>query len=97
MDHVAYQVSIAESAAQIIDGVRDDRLAKKITKCLGLLESNPRHPGLASHRYVSLDALHSEKVWESYVENRSPSAWRIWWFFGPDAGEITVVDVGPHP
>jgi hypothetical protein len=31
------------------------------------------------------------------VENDAPSAWRIWWFYGPDRGEITVVNIGPHP
>lgn len=36
-------------------------------------------------------------MWESYVENNTPSAWRIWWFDGPGDEVITVVDVGPHP
>jgi hypothetical protein len=42
------------------------------------------------------------KVWDSYVENRTPSAWRIFWHFGPDEPEaqlpvITVLAMGPHP
>ena len=36
-------------------------------------------------------------VWESYVEQDTPAAWRVWWYYGPAKGEITVVDLGPHP
>jgi hypothetical protein len=77
--------------------IRDKALAKKIAKCMVLLGENPRHPGLGSHRFESFDAIYGERIWESYIENNTPSAWRIWWFFGPEAGEITVVDIGAHP
>jgi len=36
------------------------------------------------------------------VENNTPSAWRIFWRYGPNEGEkgeiavITVVSIGPH-
>ena len=36
-------------------------------------------------------------VWESYVEQDTPAAWRVWWYYGPAKGEITVVDLAPHP
>ncbi len=96
---MAFEVEITETAASRIDDLRkrDQRRHKKVVKTLGFLEQDPHHPGLASHRYETLDSRHGEKVWESYVENRTPSAWRLWWFFGPGEGKITVVDVGPHP
>jgi hypothetical protein len=94
---VAHQISITESAAKVIDKVKDPRRVKKIAKCLGLLEQDHRHPSLASHRYESFDSMYGERIWESYVEQNTPSAWRVWWFFGPEDGEITVVDIGPHP
>ena len=72
--------------------------AKKIAKTIKHLETNPTdHPGLHSHRYDSLDDAFGEKVWESYVENDTHGAWRIWWYFGPNEGDLTVVDLGPHP
>jgi hypothetical protein len=44
------------------------------------------------------------KVWGSYVENRTPGTWRIWWMYGPNEirdnqtiAVITVLDIGPHP
>ena len=70
---------------------------KKVLKCLGMLEMNPRHPGLSSHRYEDYDDVHGEKIWESYVENKTPGAFRVFWHYGPDEGELTVVTVTPHP
>ena len=78
---------------------RDQRKHRKVVRCLAKLEENPNHPGLMSHKYETIRnlSLKQEPIWESYVENHSPSAWRVWWFYGPDDGEITVVDMGPHP
>jgi hypothetical protein len=40
-----------------------------------------------------------EDVWESYVENNTPLAWRIFWCYTPDGGIqiITIVAITPHP
>ena len=75
----------------------DPKKYKKVVKCLGNLESNPRHAGLNPHRYRRLDNVHGEKIWESYVENRTPGAYRLFWHYGPDDGEITIVAITPHP
>ncbi len=66
-------------------------------KALNLLSENPRHPGLNSHPFDSLDAVFGERIWESYVENNTPSAWRIWWYYGPEDGQIMVVHLAQHP
>jgi hypothetical protein len=73
---------------------------KKIRKALGHLEIDPRYPGLHSHRYESFPVDTDVKVWDSYVENRTPGAWRIFWRYGPDdqgVSVITVLAIGPHP
>ena len=70
---------------------------RKVRAALGRLQQNPRHPGLQSHEYHSMVGPLGDKVWESYVENRTPRAWRIWWQYGPERGTITVVAIGPHP
>ncbi|MEV6973234.1 hypothetical protein [Kitasatospora sp. NPDC093806] len=77
---------------------------KKVRKALARLEANPRYPGLNSHQYEAFPGYTAEKVWDSYVENHSPSAWRIYWMYGPDEktdqGEplsvVTVLVIGPH-
>ena len=36
------------------------------------------------------------KVFQSYVDN-SEHAWRLFWVYGPDNGEITWIGLEPHP
>lgn len=70
---------------------------KKVRKTLRLLQiPGPSHPGLNSHRYQSVPGPGGAALWESYVENKTPSAWRIWWIYG-DPDEIIIVTIGPHP
>lgn len=38
-----------------------------------------------------------EKVWEAYAENKTPSAWRVFWHYGAGGNEITIVAITPHP
>lgn len=78
----------------------DASLAKRlkaVRKALGLLETNPRHPGLNTHKFSSLQGPGGEEVFEAYAENRTPAAWRIFWFYGPDKKQITVLAITPHP
>lgn len=71
---------------------------KKVRKALRLIElEGPPHPGLSSHPYQSVPGPGGAVLWESYVENRTPSAWRFWWIYGPDEDAITIVTIGPHP
>jgi len=70
---------------------------KRVRRCLALIETNPRHPGLNSHKYDALAGMNGEEVWESYVENKTPSAWRIFWHYGPQQRFITIVAITAHP
>lgn len=70
---------------------------KKLVKALSLLQQNPRHTGLASHEIDDLSNRHKMKIFQSYLENNTPSAGRIFWTYGPDKGDITILAVEPHP
>jgi mRNA-degrading endonuclease YafQ of YafQ-DinJ toxin-antitoxin module len=70
---------------------------KKTRKALAMLQQNPRHPGLNSHKYHSLHGIAGEDVWDSYIENHTPGAWRLFWHYGPGKDVITIVTMGPHP
>ncbi len=72
--------------------------ARKVVKALRLLEqAGPSYPGLQSHQYQSVRGPGGVPLWESYVENKTPSAWRIWWVYGPGSDTLTIITIGPHP
>ena len=64
---------------------------KAVRKALGLLGSNPRHPGLRTHEFTSLSGPRGEKVFEAYAEQDTPAAYRIFWIYGPGKNEITIL------
>ena len=73
------------------------KLYKQIGKAMALLSDNPRHPGLNSHEISSLTARYGMKVFESYLENNTPKAGRIFWVYGPNKKDITIIGLEPHP
>jgi len=78
---------------------KQEGLFKQVRKALGLLQSNPRHPGLQTHEYRSLPHPFDPagKVFEAYAQNKTPGAYRIFWCYGPDKREITIIAITPHP
>jgi hypothetical protein len=72
-------------------------LHRKLGKALSNLSQNPRHPGLESHEILSLSKRYGMKVWESYLENKTPKAGRIFWVYGPNRMDITIIGLEPHP
>jgi hypothetical protein len=70
---------------------------KAVRKALGYLETNPRHPGLNTHKYSALSGPNGEEIFEAYAENKTPAAYRIFWFYGPDKEEITIIAITAHP
>ena len=38
-----------------------------------------------------------EQVFESYAEQDTPAAYRVFWHYGPGKGRITVVAITSHP
>jgi hypothetical protein len=103
---VPYRLRFATRAAATLKELEDgdpNQLAKlnKVRRALARLEQDPMHPGLASHRYETFPVDRDLKVWDSYVENHTPGAWRIFWRYGPDdpAGPpvIAVLAITLHP
>jgi hypothetical protein len=79
-------------------------LVKQIRKALVRLETNPRHPSLQTHKYRSLRGPNGEEVFEAYVQQHTPGAYRIFFYYGPDRVEgerrisvVTVLAITPHP
>jgi len=78
-------------------GREEEKFFKKLVKTLGFLGNNPRHPGLQTHEIDSLTDRYGFKVFEAYLENNTPAAGRVFWTYGPEKGEITILAVEPHP
>ena len=75
----------------------DKKLYKQLGKAMTLLQNDPRHPGLNSHEISALTARYGMKVFESYLENNTPKAGRIFWVYGPKKKDITIIGLEPHP
>jgi hypothetical protein len=78
---------------------RQEGLFGQVTKCLANLSENPRHPALRTHEYDSLEHPYDAKgkVFEAYAQNDTPGAYRVFWCYGPQKGEITIITITPHP
>jgi hypothetical protein len=79
-------------------------LLKQVRKTLGYLETDLHHPGLQAHEFTSLSGANGEKVFEAYVQNSTPGAYRIFWHYGPDEMKatkripvITILSITRHP
>ena len=88
---------LRQKAADGSAGKKDLALYQKLGKAMKLLSNDPRHPGLQSPEISALSRRYGMKVWESYLENRTPSAGRVFWVYGPEQGDITIIGLEPHP
>ena len=70
---------------------------KAVSKTIRLLSENPRHPGLKTHKYSSLKGANEEEVFEAYAQNKTPGAFRVFWFYGPGKKVITIIAITAHP
>jgi hypothetical protein len=75
----------------------EESFFKKLVKTLRFLGQNPRHPGLESHEIDDLTRKHGIKIFQSYLENNTPAAGRLFWAYGPEKGDITILAIEPHP
>jgi hypothetical protein len=86
------------SQLKLLQNSPDKRnICKAVEKTLGYMETNLRHPSLHTHEYSQFRGERVEKVFESYAQNRTPGAYRIFWHYGPGESIISVVSIIPHP
>jgi DsbC/DsbD-like thiol-disulfide interchange protein len=75
----------------------DAKRLKAVRKALAYLEANPRHPGLNTHKFHVIEGPDGAEVFEAYAENNTPAAYRIFWCYGSDKKEITILAITAHP
>lgn len=78
---------------------KQEGLFKQVAKAIRQLATNPRHSSLNTHEYDSLENPFDPKgkVFEAYAQNNTPGAYRIFWCYGPEKGEMTILAITPHP
>jgi hypothetical protein len=78
---------------------KQEGLFKQVAKAIQHLSQDPRHRGLQTHEYTSLPHPFDTggKVFEAYAQNKTPGAYRIFWCYGPERDELTIIAITPHP
>ena len=72
-------------------------LYNKWGKAMRLLSKDPSYPSLHTHDIEPLTKRYGVKVWQSYLENNTSRAMRMYWVYGPDRQDITIIGLEPHP
>ena len=75
----------------------ETKLFKLLVSCFKKLSADPRYPGLCTHDIDALTRRYGIRVWESYLENHKSGAGRIFWVYGPEKTDITIIGIEPHP
>ena len=68
-----------------------------VRKTINFLSSDPRYKSLRTHEFTSLKGPGQEKIFEAYAEQSTPTAYRVFWCYGPKKNQITIVAITPHP
>lgn len=99
MFELVFTRSAHAKLARLEQAGRHAGLVGQVHKALGFLQTNPRHPALQTHRFHSLEHPYDPqgKVFEAYVQHRTPAAYRLFWCYGPQRGQITILAITPHP
>lgn len=94
-----FRVVLSSAARSEITSAPNEAIRRQIREALEFLSINPRHPGLATHIHSGESQRLGTTVLRSYVNHRTPAAWRIHWIYSPtEKGEpgILVLKVFPH-
>jgi len=69
---------------------------KKAQRAIRMMrEAGPTYPSFCTHKMEHLKGPNDAQIWNSYVENKTPQAWRMYWVRCDD-GSIQIVSIGPH-
>jgi hypothetical protein len=96
---VAFHAEQSRLSKGVAKSTKSEGLFKQLFKCIELLSANPRHPGLQTHTYHALRNPYDPKgkVFEAYIQHRTPGAYRLFWCYGPGKNQITILAITPHP
>ena len=95
-----FELEWTDEARATYSSLKSDASKKKqykaVKKTIKYLASNLRHSSLQTHRFMSLEGPNGEKVFEAYAQQKTPAAYRVFWFYGPSKRVITIFAITPH-
>lgn len=95
-----FELDISDKAKEQLKELKTDKgLAKRykaVQEAFKKLQRNPRHPSLQTHEFHSLKGPYGEKVFEAYAEQDTSAAYRIFFYYGPQRGVISILFVECH-
>lgn len=95
-----FRLKFSEHAATKLHNLELDHskkgLLKQVRKVLGFMETNLKHPSLNTHKFNGMTSALGD-VFETYAQNNTPGAYRLFWVYGPGKREIFILDITPHP
>lgn len=98
---MSFKLWVTHQAHQDLKELEEDaalfKRFKSLRKALAYLETNPKHPSLNTHKFSALRGPNGEDVFEAYAENNTPAAYRIFWCYGPQKQEMTILAITAHP
>jgi hypothetical protein len=86
-----------EDLKRLEDDPSQAKVLKAVRKTLGLMEVNLRHPSLNTHEFTSIKGPNGEKVFEAYAQQKTPGAYRVFFYYGPGKNMLSIVAITPHP
>jgi hypothetical protein len=96
-----FEIHLTDHAREQLNALKADKgllkRYKAAAKTIRFLSENPRHPGLSTHEFTTLKGPKGEKVFEAYTEQKTPAAYRVFWYYGPTENQITIIAITPHP
>ena len=96
-----FELQWTAEASETYNLLKGDASQKKryesVKKTIYLLATNPRHNSLQAHEYMSFQGPNGEKVFKAYAEQKTPAAYRVFWYYGPSKDIITTFAITPHP
>jgi hypothetical protein len=97
---VRFSLKFTSRAIKDMEALARDAGQKKrfrsVQKAFGLLETNPKHPSLQTHKFQTLQGPNGEEVFEAYAENKTPAAYRIFFYYGANS-QMVIIAVTSHP
>jgi hypothetical protein len=96
-----FEIFLTKEAKNQLNLLKKDRGLEKrykaVVKTIKFLAQNPRHKSIQTHEFTSLKGPNGEKIFEAYAEQSTPAAYRIFWYYGQNKNQITIISIIKHP